>query len=106
MVYIRNPSLYAIGDQNMDISFEGVNAVNSHEINIFAYPGLVNSSSNPNYQKLKPSENENEGSGEFVYISTVYLHDDNLNVVGKAKLAQPIVKRSENKFLFRLRIDF
>jgi len=106
MVYIRNPSLYAIGDQNLDISFEGVNAINAHEVNVFAYPGLVNSSSNPNYNKLIPSSNENETADEFVYISTVYLHDDNLNVIGKAKMAQPVIKRSENKYLFRLRIDF
>ena len=106
LVYIRNPSLYAVSDHNLDITFEGTNSINSHEINVFAYPGLVNSSSSPNFKKLKPSNSSNETAEEFVYISTVYLHDDNLNVIGKAKLAQPIIKRSENKYLFRLRIDF
>jgi hypothetical protein len=106
LIYVRNPSLYAIGDQNLDISFEGVHNIYSQEINVMAHEHLVNSSSNPNYNKLKPSSNENETADDFVYISTIYLHDDNLNVIGKAKFAQPIVKRSENKFLFRLRVDY
>ena len=75
-------------------------------MNVFARANYINSSSNPNFVKLKPSDNSNETADEFVYISTIYLHDDNLNVIGKAKLAQPIVKRSENKYLFRLRVDF
>ena len=106
LIYIKNPSLYAIGDQNLNISFEGVHNIHSQEINVIASDNLVNSSSNPNYNKLKPSSNANEAADDFVYISTIYLHDDNMNVVGKAKLAQPIIKRSENKYLFRLRIDY
>ena len=65
-----------------------------------------NSSSNPNYNRLKPSSNDNESADEFVYISTVYLHDENLNVVAKAKLAQPVIKRPESKYLFRLKLDY
>jgi hypothetical protein len=106
LIYVRNPSLYAIADSDIDIEFKSENKINVLETNVFCKAGLVNSSSNPNHVKVKPSHDENEQSEEFVYISTVYLHDDNLNVIAKAKLAQPIIKRSENKFLFRLKVDF
>ena len=77
LIYIKNPSLYAIGDQNLNISFEGVHNIHSQEINVIASDNLVNSSSNPNYNKLKPSSNANEAADDF-----------------------------ENKYLFRLRIDY
>ena len=106
LIYVRNPSLYALSDSDIDVEFKSENKVNVLETNVFCKAGLVNSSSNPNHVKMPPTSDENEAAEEFVYISTVYLHDDNLNVVAKAKLAQPIVKRSENKFLFRLKVDF
>lgn len=106
LIYIRNPSLFSIGEYNLDLEFSGRNYVNSLEMNIMCPKGLINSSSNPNYIKLRPSHNHNDKSSEFVYISTIYLHDENLNVIGKAKLAQPVIKRPENKYLFRLRMDF
>ena len=93
-----------IADNDLDIEFKSENKTNVLETNVFCKAGLVNSSSNPNFQKLRPTSDENEQAEEFVYISTVYLHDDNMNVVAKAKLSQPVIKRSENKFLFRYRM--
>ena len=68
--------------------------------------GTANLSSNPSYKSLKPSTNKNETKSGFTYITAVYLHDENLNVIGKANLAQPIIKREEDSFLFRLKVDF
>ena len=34
------------------------------------------------------------------------LEEDGNNVIGKAKFAQPIIKRPDSKYLFRLRMDF
>tara|TARA_A100001015_G_C14941780_1_gene692884 strand:- start:130 stop:1455 length:1326 start_codon:yes stop_codon:yes gene_type:complete len=106
LAYIRHPSLYAFADRDMIVEFKSDNNINVLETNVFCEASKVNSSSNPNYQQLRPSSAENEQANEFVYISTVYLHDDNLNVVAKAKMAQPVIKRSENKFLFRIKMDF
>jgi len=36
----------------------------------------------------------------------VTLHDNNLNVIGRANLAQPIIKREEDRVVVRLRMDF
>ena len=106
LVFIRHPSLYAFADNDMTLEFDSDNRINVLETNVFCEATKINSSSNPNYNKLRPSSNVNEQADDFVYISTVYLHDDNLNVVAKAKLSQPVIKRSENKFLFRLKMDF
>lgn len=106
LIFIRNPSLFAVGEKHMDLEFKGRNYLNSLEMNIICPKGMVNSSSNPNYNKLRASHNNTDKSEEFVYISTIYLHDENLNVIGKAKFAQPIIKRPDSKYLFRLRMDF
>ena len=106
LVYIRHPSLYAFSDSNMEIEFKSESEINVFEASIPCQSAQFNSSSNPNYNKLKPSANDNETADEFVYVSTIYLHDDNLNVIGKAKLAQPVIKRPENKYLFRVKLDY
>lgn len=106
LIYIRHPSLYAFSDSNMEIEFKSESEINVFEASIPCQSAQFNSSSNPNYNKLKPSANDNESADEFVYVSTIYLHDDNLNVVGKAKLAQPVIKRPENKYLFRVKLDY
>ena len=43
---------------------------------------------------------------EFVYIDAINIHDDNLNVIMKATLSQPIKKRKSDSFMFRLKQDF
>jgi hypothetical protein len=42
----------------------------------------------------------------FVYISGLNFHDENMNVVAKARLAQPIIKREGDKILFKVALDF
>ena len=106
LIMIKSPHLYGIGKHHVDISFRGERYLHSLELSVPTQVGLVNSSSNPNYKKLIPNYNLNDKSEEFVYISTMYLHDSNLNVVGKAKFSQPIVKRPNDKYLFRLRMDY
>jgi hypothetical protein len=41
-----------------------------------------------------------------VYITTLNLHDENLNVIGRASFSQPIVKRDSDRIMFRLKKDF
>ena len=55
---------------------------------------------------LSASLEANDVDSEFVYITGIYFHDDNMNVIMKANLAQPVVKRDEDDFLFRVKLDF
>tara|TARA_R110001592_G_scaffold293347_1_gene562909 strand:- start:207 stop:449 length:243 start_codon:yes stop_codon:yes gene_type:complete len=76
------------------------------QLDIPCSAGVANVSSNMGYKKLKASTNANELDGNTTYISTIYLHDSNLNIVGKVNLAQPVVKREEDSFIFRVKVDF
>jgi hypothetical protein len=55
---------------------------------------------------LTASDDPNERSIGPVIITGINLHDDNLNVVARAVLAQPIIKRSEDRYLFRIKMDW
>jgi hypothetical protein len=34
------------------------------------------------------------------------LHDENLNIIARAKLARPAPKKNEDNILFRLKMDY
>ena len=69
---------------------------------------MLNSSSNASYidnkDQLKASLDPGD-DGTFVYISGINFHDDNMNVIARAKLAQPIIKRENDKILFKVSFD-
>ena len=68
--------------------------------------GQINSSSNPQFAKLIPSDYASETSEEFVYITGINFHDENLNIIARTSLAQPIMKRDGDNMTFRIKVDF
>jgi hypothetical protein len=66
----------------------------------------ANVSQNPTYKAFPPTTGSDETAQNFVYIDTINLHDENLNVVARATMAQPILKRPNEEFLFRLKLDY
>jgi len=68
--------------------------------------GLINSSSNPAYLPVSSSLDFNDTDPQFVYITGVQIHDENLNVVMRANLAQPLKKRNSDEYLIKLKVDF
>ena len=55
---------------------------------------------------MRPTDYSNETAERFNYITGVSLHDDNLNIVGKASLSQPFMKREDDRVVIKLRMDF
>lgn len=106
LAVVTDPTAMFYGKDQFEVTMKGMRPIFVKEINVLAPAGSVNSSSNPNWIPVPPTPNANETADKFVYITHVNLHDDNLNVVGKASLAQPLVKRSDDKFLVRLKIDY
>ena len=88
------------------VTFEGQKSVYVLEVLVPAGQSLHNSSSNPSYLPLIPSNYASETSDEFTYITGITLHDNNMNVIGRANLAQPVVKRDDDRLVFRLRMDY
>jgi hypothetical protein len=66
----------------------------------------INSSSNPTFIPLRASDDPDDKTLGAVIITGINLHDDNLNVVARAVLAQPVVKRPEDRYLFRIKMDW
>jgi hypothetical protein len=106
VIAIKNPALFSFGKFDYNIHLEGETNLYVYELNIPCEPQMLNSSSNPNYKELEPNDNANDNATKFVYISGINIHDDNLNVVAKARFAQPLVKKAGEKYLFRLRMDY
>lgn len=103
---VKTPEIPFFGKSGYTVDFRGEQEIHVLKVNVMALPATLNSSSNPTYVPISASFAPNDDDQKFVYITNVNLHDENLNVVMKAQLTQPIVKRSRTKLLFRLRHDF
>ena len=109
VVVIKSPHLYFFGQEQFDMKFKGEHQLHTSKYEILAPAGMLNSSSNSSYAKV---ENEISASKDildtdlFVYISSINFHDENLNVIAKANLAQPVLKREGEKILFKVGFDF
>ncbi|NDG62465.1 MAG: hypothetical protein EBY29_03230 [Planctomycetes bacterium] len=106
---IAEGNLYFFGKNQYDVSFKGVKNIYTQKYEIIAGAGHLNSSSNvtynANYPHLSASADVMDNDA-FIYISGINFHDENMNVVGKAKLAQPVIKREKDKILFKVTFDF
>lgn len=104
---ITNPCLGDLfGKNTFSIDLKGEKSIHVLETQVIAPSWSINSSSNPTFQKLRSSDYANDSDEGFVYINQINLHDENLNVIAKAKMAQPIIKRPSDRILFRIKFDF
>lgn len=106
LVVLKHPSLYFFGKSQYKITLQGEQAVHTTKINCYMRPLMETSSSNPSYQKVDINTNANDPNKDFVYVTEVLIHDDNLNVIGRAKLAQPYMKKTSNKTLVKFVMDY
>ena len=121
---IKSPHLYTLGIQDANrqmheslgiqtpagdaysLEFQGSRNIHVLEIMIPVPAPLLNSSSNPTYEHLLPSDHINDKNSDFVYLTGMNFHDDNFNVIARTNLAQPVIKREGDKLFFRVKIDF
>ena len=106
MAVIMSPHAFLYGKDGFNVDFTGERNIHVLKISANAAANMVNSSSNPNYRLISASFNANDEDQQFVYITGINFHDENLNVVMKTKLAQPVLKRSGDKILFKSKLDF
>jgi hypothetical protein len=106
IIVIKNPHLYFYGKDHFEVSFRGVQSIHSLKLEVIAAQNQLNSSSNPNFKLLPASGFKTDNDPNYVYITGLNFHDENLNVVAKTQLAQPIVKRHGDRILFKVGIDF
>jgi hypothetical protein len=106
VVVIKSPHLYFFGKEQFEISFKGEHKVHVMNISVIADRNHINSSSNPNWKQLPYSTAPADPDKDFVYITSVNYHDENYNVIAKAQLAQPVMKKYVSKLMIRNKIDF
>jgi len=49
--------------------------------------------------------NYNEAFQKTTYISKIAIYDDKKNIIGVAKLANPVKKTANREFTFKLKLD-
>jgi hypothetical protein len=106
IIAIKSPHLYFFGKDSFDIEFRGEQSVHVLSFDVLANRNTLNSSSNPNYVRVPASAYPNDPDKDFVYITGLNFHDDNLNVVMKTQLAQPVLKRTGDRLRFKVRLDW
>jgi hypothetical protein len=107
IVLIKNPSLYWFGENGFTCSFKGERNIHVMKTDLYANPLELVSSSNPSWNRdLQANDNPSDFDKRYVYITDLYLHDDNLNVIARTKIAQPVLKRSGDRLKFTMKIDF
>lgn len=103
---VLSPVVPYFGKEQFTTTFQGEQNIHILEAMVPCPAGKINSSSNPQFQKLIPSDYASETSDEFVYITAINFHDENLNIIARTNLAQPVLKRDIDKYMFRVKIDF
>ncbi len=106
LVVVKSPHLYFFGENGWTMMFKGRQNLHVLHINCMARPLMETSSSNPSYIPVSASQAANNIDQKYVYITDVLVQDDNLNVIGRMKMAQPIVKKTSDKLLFKFSMDF
>jgi hypothetical protein len=120
----------ALSASSFDVNFRGTTRTPVMTMFAQATRGEVNSSNNPTFVQTGQDKVFNSGSflyiekpdqeiknivsssygvtGSFektVYISSVGIYDDDNNLLGIAKLAEPIRKREKDSYTFKLKVD-
>ena len=103
---VKSPHISYFGQDKFEAAFKGEQNTHIMTVNVDANQRMFNSSSNPQYKVLSASSNISDLDSRFVYITGINLHDDNLNVIMRATLAQPVMKRERDEFLLRFKKDF
>lgn len=106
LICVKASTLPYFGSEGFSLAFRGERNIYVNKINIPAPGSQVNSSSNSAFLDVPASLNANEDDETFVYITGINLHDENLNIVARTNLAQPVIKRSSERLMFRLRQDY
>ena len=120
----------SVPSSTFDLSFNGTTRTPTMMMFAHANRGELNSSNNPTFvskdqPKLETTSSfqylENptldiknivsssfQETGSFektVYISSIGIYDDDMNLIGTAKLANPIRKREKDTYTFKMKMD-
>lgn len=95
IIMIISPALYYFGDKGYELEFNGETNIYTLRLTVDAKSGYLNRSLNSKGDKK-----------DFKLISEINFMDRNFNTVLKTKLAQPILKKVNDRLNFKIKLDF
>ena len=106
---IKSPALPFYGKNGFTIEFEGEKSIHTTKMNVMVDAFSYNTSSNSTWNTNMSASydlNREADNQKHVNISGINFHDEDLNIVMRAKLAQPLVKRRGDRFLIKVKYDW
>lgn len=101
-----DPTIPPFGIQQFNTEFRGDRNIHMLEMRVPISADEAVSSSNPTFKKLAPTSLPADSETGCNLITNMYIHDENLNVVGKVNLSRPIVRKDDDRYVFRFKMDF
>ncbi len=106
LVCLMDPTIPPFGQTQFSTEFRGDRNIHMLEMRVPISADEALSSSNPTYQKLSPTNLPSDSESGCNLITNMYIHDENLNVVGKVNLSRPIVRKDDDRYVFKFKLDF
>ena len=103
---VKTPLIPRFGVDQFSVEFAGQQNIHVLRIDIPADRGDLDLSVNPSFKQLDPSNQKSDENVRFCYITNLNLLDENLNVISKTNFSQALVKRENDKFVVRVKLDF
>ena len=103
---VTTPLIPRFGVDKFTVNLEGEQNTHVLRIDIPAERATLDFSQNPTFKRLKPTAQLADRETSFCYITNVNLHDENLNVISKTNYSQAIIKRENDRFIIRVKLDF
>ena len=106
LAVVKTPVVPRFGKDNFEVDLTGQQNIYNLRMSVPANDGELDLSSNPSYKSLAPSDLSADSHVSFTYLTNVNFLDENLNVIMKSNFSQAIVKRVDDRFIVRVKLDF
>lgn len=106
LVCLTNPTIPSFGTKNFGVKFKGDRNLHVLEMRVPISEDEAKISGNPTFKKLAPTDLPTDREIGCNLITNMFIHDENLNVIGKVNLSRPIVRKDEDRYVFKFKMDF
>lgn len=103
---VKTPLVPRFGVDQFSVELVGQQNIHVLRIDVPAERGDLDLSVNNTYTQLAPTDQAADRDTRFCYITNLNLLDENLNVISKTNFAQAVVKRENDRFVIRVKLDF
>jgi len=106
LAVVKTPVIPRFGRDRFEVNLKGQQNIYNLRMSVPADEGNLDLSVNPTFKSMAPSGLSADSLSDFTYITNVNFLDENLNVILKSHFSQAIVKRVDDRFVVRVKLDF